>query len=126
MNNVNIIGRIAYMPEVKQTSSGKTVCNFRIAVDAGKDKEAYFFPVVAWNATAENIAKYFKKGDKIAISGLLTSRSYVGEDEQKHNVIEILANGFDFCSSKAPEKSAAEKPEEKPEATDASALPFEI
>ena len=61
------------MNSVRKTNSGKSVCSFRLAVDAGKDKKAYFFSVVAWNGTAENICKYFGKGDKIAISGILTS-----------------------------------------------------
>ena len=97
MNSVNIMGRLCADVELKSTNSGKKVCNFRIAVDAGKDKEAYFLPVVAWNGTAENIAKYFHKGKKIALSGILTSRTYENNEGKKVTVVEILANSFDFC-----------------------------
>lgn len=134
MNSVNIMGRLVDDVELKDTNSGKKVCNFRIAVDAGKDKQAYFFPIVAWNGTAENIAKFFHKGSKIALSGILMQRSYIGEDEQKHNVIEILANSFDFCDSKKAEQgggiSSNEQPPETPVViqTEAAAagLPFEV
>ena len=65
MNNVSLIGRITNDLEVKATSTGKSVLNFCIAVN--KDKETtYFIDCVAWNTTATNIGKFFKKGSQIA------------------------------------------------------------
>lgn len=133
MNSVNIIGRMVVDAELKKTSSGKSVCSFRVAVDAGKDREAYFFTCNAWNGTAENIAKYFKKGDKIGISGQLTSRSYE-QDGRKVTVIEILVGSFDFCNGKRAEQgggtSSNEQPPETPVViqTEAAAagLPFDV
>ena len=128
MNSVNVMGRLVADAELRKTNSGKSVCSVRLAVDAGKDKKAYFFSVVAWNGTAENICKYFGKGDKIAISGILTSREY--EHEGKNiTVVEILANSFDFCESK---KANAQPDEAEPaaqiadEPTQPSGLPFEL
>lgn len=106
MNSVNIMGRLVADAELRKTNSNKSVCSFRIAVDAGKDKEAYFFPVTAWNGTAENIVKYFHKGSKIAISGILTSRSYENSEGKKVSVVEILANSFDFCDEKKAEQNS--------------------
>lgn len=117
MNSVNIIGRLVADVELRKTNSNKSVCGFRIAVDAGKDKEAYFFNVVAWNGTAENIAKFFHKGSKIAISGILTSRSYENNEGKKVSVVEILANSFDFCD----EKKAADQSQQADDD-----VPFEI
>ena len=124
MNSVCIIGRLVQDAEVKTTSSGKSVCSFRVAVDAGKDREAYFFTCVAWNGTAENIAKYFSKGDKIGISGMLTSRSYEDEGARK-TVIEILVNSFDFCNGKKADQSAPTAPVQNSPAA-AAGLPFEV
>ena len=118
MNSINIMGRMVADAELRKTNSGKSVCAFRLAVDAGKDKEAYFFNVVAWNGTAENIAKFFHKGDKIAISGILTSRSYENNEGKKVTVVEILANSFDFCN----EKKAADQSQQ----ADDDGIPFEI
>lgn len=119
MNSVNIMGRLVADPFLRATSSGKKVCNFTIAVDSGRNNTAYFFPVVAWNGTAENIAKFFHKGSKIALSGMITQRTYQGEDEQMHNVVEILANSFDFCN----DKKAAEQQAEQGQQVEAAAVP---
>lgn len=118
MNSVNIIGRMVKDAELKKTNSNKSVCSFRIAVDAGKDKEAYFFNVVAWNGTAENIVKFFHKGSKIAISGILTSRSYENSEGKNVSVVEILANSFDFCDEK--------KADQGQQPADDEDIPFEI
>ena len=133
MNSVNIMGRMVADAELRKTDSNKSVCSFRIAVDAGKDKKSYFFSVTAWNATAENIAKYFHKGDKIAISGLLTSRNYEDKEGKKRTAIEILANSFDFCDSKKntvqddePMYEVEPLPPETAEAEPAGDLPFKI
>lgn len=99
MNSVNLIGRLTADVEVRKTNTDKSVCSFRLAVDAGKDKEAYFIPCTAWNKTAENIGKYFGKGDRIGIQGILTSRSYE-KDGKNNTVIEVLVNSFDFCNGK--------------------------
>ena len=99
MNNVSLIGRITNDLEVKATSTGKSVLNFCIAVN--KDKETtYFIDCVAWNTTATNIGKFFKKGSQIGVSGLLTTRTneYNG---QKRKVTEVMVNAFDFINSKS-------------------------
>lgn len=122
MNSVNIIGRMTSDVELKTTNSGKAVCSFRVAVDAGKDREAYFFPCTAWNGTAETIGKYCHKGDKVGIEGILTSRSYESSDGRKVTVVEIMVNRIDFCSgAKKPETQA--KPETQDDYGD---LPFSV
>ena len=109
MNSVCIIGRMTADVEVKKTNTDKSVCSFRVAVEAGKDKEAYFIPCTAWNKTAENIGKYFSKGDKIGIQGVLTSRSYE-KDGKTITVLEVLVNSFDFCNGKKAEDQAQPQP----------------
>lgn len=128
MNSVNLIGRMVNEPEIKTTTSGKKVITLRLAVDAGKDKDgnrgAYFFYCVAWNGTAENIAKYFNKGDKIGISGILTSRDYEDKDGNKRSVVEVLINSFDFCNDKRTEKVEESGP--SPKVEEIVEVPFEL
>jgi len=100
MNNVNLIGRMVAEPEIKETNGGKKVLSFRIAIDSGKDKSAYFIPCTAWNGTAENIAKFFHKGERIGISGIIISRDYEDRDGKKRTAIEVVVNSFDFCNEK--------------------------
>jgi single-strand DNA-binding protein len=99
MNNVSLIGRITSELEVKQTTTGKSVLNFCVAVNKDRDT-TYFIDCVAWNNTATNIARYLKKGSQIGISGMLTTRTseYNG---QKRKYTEVMVNAFDFIGSKA-------------------------
>ena len=81
MNKIIIIGRLARDPELKQTNGGTNVCNAVVAVDRSyKDKDgnrqADFFDISAFGAKADFLAKYFAKGDAIAICGAMESRKY--------------------------------------------------
>lgn len=126
MNSVNIMGRMVIEPECKLTANQNKYCSFRIAVNAGKDRDPYFIPVMAWNKTAENIQKYFHKGDLIAISGILTSRSYEDKDNQKRTIVEVLANSFDFCNGKKSDQGQQAKQPQAETEPAAPSLPFEI
>lgn len=113
MNSVNIIGNITKEPELKKIGDDKTVCGFCVAVAAGKDK-ADFIDCVAWGDRAENIAKYFHKGDKIGISGQLKTRMYEYEG-QNRKTTEVLVQSFDFCNGRKTEQ-----------ADGSGGMPFEI
>ena len=72
MNNVNIIGNLTKDPELRTTSSGKSVCSLSIAVQDSYNKEkTHFFNCTAWGKTGEVINQYFSKGKKIGITGRL-------------------------------------------------------
>jgi len=51
MNSVNLIGRLTRHPELKQTNSGKSVCQFTLAVNkfVNGEKQSDFISCVAWN-----------------------------------------------------------------------------
>ena len=64
LNVVVIMGRLARDPELRQTTTGKSVASFRIACDRGRkdangQSQADWLDVVAWDRTAEFICKYF-------------------------------------------------------------------
>ena len=96
MNNAAIIGRLVKDIEIRNTETGRQVTTFCVAVS--KDKEhTYFIDCVAWDKVAQNLQKYFHKGDKLGISGLITTRSYE-KDGINRKITEILVNSFDFCN----------------------------
>lgn len=101
MNNVNIIGNLTKLPELRKTSDGKPVCGFCIAAPAGKDK-AYFIDCVAWGDKAETIAQNFKKGDKIGITGMITTRMFEHNGENRKST-EVTVLSFDFCNGRKTE-----------------------
>lgn len=117
LNVVALMGRLVADPQLRQTTTGKNVASFRVAVDRGRkdangQNQADFFDVVAWNKTAEFVCKYFQKGSLIAIDGHLQSRSYQDKSGQNRTAIEIIANNVHFAGSK--NQNATREPDVAP------------
>ena len=105
LNKVHLMGYLCADPELKQTPNGTHVCTFRIGVarrrkDADGNTISDFFTVVAWQSTAEFVAKYFRKGTAVIISGALQSRSYTDAHGDKRYVVEVIADEVSFGESK--------------------------
>lgn len=100
MNSVNLIGRITKDPELRRTQSGNAVVSFTLAVDNRHKEDGADFPIcVAWNQVAELVAKYVRKGHKIAVSGKLQTRSYESKGN-KHFITEVIVETVDFLEKK--------------------------
>ena len=111
MNKVILVGRLTRDPEVKNTTTGKAVATFTLAVDRrfkNKDgqKEADFVPIVVWGKQAEFAGQYLSKGSQIGVSGRLQVRSYDAQDGQRRYVTEVVADEINFLSSGRKDSSA--------------------
>lgn len=96
MNSVCLLGRLTADPELRTTQNGISVTNFTVAVDRsytpkGQEKQADFIPAQAWRHTAEFLCKYFRKGQRIALTGSLQTRSYTDRDGNKRTAYEVVA-----------------------------------
>ena len=98
MNVAILLGRMARDPELRYTSGGKAYTNFTLAVQKTKD-EAEFIDCVAWEKTAENIAEYFTKGNRILINGKIVTSTYESNGEKRKSV-KVQAFSFEFIDSK--------------------------
>lgn len=114
LNVVALQGRMARDPELRQTTAGKSVCNFTIACDAGKARTDWF-DVVAWEKSAEFICKYFRKGSMILVEGRLQSRKYQDKNGNQRTAIEVVAVNVNFCGGKQENGAAATTKEDKNE-----------
>jgi single-strand DNA-binding protein len=126
LNKVVLIGRLVKDPELRNTQSGKSVVNFTIAVDRpyiadSGEREADFIPIVAWNKTAENVAKYMTKGRLVAVAGRIQTRNYEHEDGTRRYVTEVVADDVRFLD-RAPEGSEASAPAQQQDPYDQ--IPF--
>lgn len=106
LNVIALQGRLVRDPELRQTQTGKQVAVFTLACDRGrKDANgrttADFIPVIAWEQRAEFVYKYFAKGQMMAVSGRLQSRTYQAKDGTNRTALEVVAAGINFCGSKA-------------------------
>jgi len=111
VNNVSLIGRLGKDPEVRNTSSGKTVANFTIAVDqygSGGRKTTSWIPVQAWEKLAEQAAKYLAKGSQVAVEGRLQQRSWEDQGGNTRSVLEVVADRLDFLTKAAKSTSQSE------------------
>lgn len=114
MNKCIIIGRMTKDAEIYTTSGGVTYTQFVLAVqrnyaDASGEKQADFINCTAWRGLAEAIVKYVRKGDRIAIVGVLQNRSYEDKAGIKRTVTEILVQEAEFLGNK---QASEDKPGE--------------
>lgn len=121
LNVIAIQGRLAADPEMRQTTTGKRVCTFRIACDRGRkdangNSQTDWIPCTAWEKTAEFIYKYFQKGSMIAVDGRLQSRQYQDKNGQNRIAVEIVANNVNFCGSKESSSPAPRNAAQRPAA----------
>ena len=118
LNKVFIMGNLTRDPELRYVPSGTAVATFTIAVNrvytsqAGEKKEEVsFIRVVVWGRRAEVCGEYLSKGSPVFVEGRLHSRSWEGQDGQKRNTIEVIADNVQFLrGSSGGEKSAGSMP----------------
>jgi len=112
MNRITLIGRITRDLELKQTKSGKNVCEFGIAVNRDKDS-ADFINIQSWNNQAENLVKYQGKGSLISVDGSLRVDNYTKEDGTKTSRTYVLANNIEYLERKTEETKEETNPYEE-------------
>lgn len=130
MNKTMHTGRLTHTPELKQTPSGVSVCNFTLAVKRPRVKDKTdFLNFVAWRGQAEFLCKYFRKGDPVEVAGVLTSRKYQDGEGKTRTAFDIECDEISFCltGGKAEQSEQGEQPQTAPrfeEIHNDSDLPF--
>lgn len=101
LNRAQILGNMTRDPELRNTTTGKSVCSFGVATNysytdaAGqKQEQVEFHNVVAWGKLAEICSQYLGKGRKVFIEGRIQSREWDGQDGQKRRTTEIVAENM--------------------------------
>jgi len=114
-----IIGNVGTDPEMRFTPNGNPVTSFRVATnrvyttpDGERRQETEWFTVVAWKRLAENCNQFLTKGQRVYAEGRLHTRTWEGQDGQRHSRSEIIANRVLFLDRQAvaplPEEGAGE------------------
>ena len=101
-NKVILVGNLTADVELKQSTSGVSVCSFNIAVNRklAKNNECDFITIVAWRQTAEFVCKYFKKGNPILVCGSLQTRSWKDNKGNNRTAVEVVADEVSFVGHK--------------------------
>ena len=108
MNKVFLIGNLTRDPELTETASGVPVCHFAIAVNRNyssqdSERQTDFFNCTAWRATAETIARYTKKGNKVAVGGSIQLRNYEDNQGVKRTAVDIIVQDIEFLTPRSTE-----------------------
>ena len=130
LNKAILMGRLTADPELRHTQSNTAVVNFTLAVDRAyskdKEKQTDFIEVVAWRSTAEFVAKYFHKGQLVAVCGSIQTRTWEDKQGSKRKTVEVVADEVHFAEPKRDARVS--EPVTADEFTDLSAddgeLPF--
>ena len=108
MNKVFLIGNLTRDPELSETNTGISLCRFSIAVNrnyssADSERKTDFFNCIAWRGLGENVARYAKKGNKVAVSGSIELRNYEDRQGVKRTAVDIVAQDVEFLTPRLPD-----------------------
>jgi single-strand DNA-binding protein len=106
INRVVLVGRLTRDPDLRKTASGLAVASFTLAVDDSRkgpngEKQTIFMNISIFGNSAENVAKYTRKGSLVGIEGRLTQRKYVRKtDNAQVTSTDIVADSVEFLDPK--------------------------
>lgn len=119
LNHIAAMGRLTKDPETRfLQSSTNSVTRFTVAVErnykaANEEKpKVDFIDCVAWNKIGEFIAKHFRKGNMIAVTGSLELGSYTNKEGFRINTAEIRVDSAYFTGEKRAEATDSSAPPE--------------
>lgn len=133
LNKVMLIGNVGSEPEMRFTPNGKPVTTFRLATnhtftspEGERKEETEWFTIVAWNRLAEQCNQFLNKGRLIYTEGRLRTRTWEGQDGQKHYRTEVIASRVSFLDRKGSVPfNEGEKPDEaEPGEIEPDDIPF--
>lgn len=122
INQVILMGRLTRDPEMRTTTTGKSIASFSLAVDRQtQDDQADFFDVTAWEKLGELANQYLSKGRRCLVQGRLRQDSWDDKETgKKRSKVEIVATDITFldgpsggdtsgASSSAPRSNSSNK-----------------
>jgi single-strand DNA-binding protein len=109
INQVILMGRLTRDPEVRTTTTGKTITSFSLAVDrGGQDDQADFFDVTAWEKLGELVNQYLSKGRRCLVQGRLRQDSWDDKETgKKRSKVEVVATDVTFLDGPGGDSAGA-------------------
>jgi len=110
VNLVVLLGNLGTAPELRETSYGKSVCNFRMATNVSvgkggsrKDKKVWH-RIAAWGVLGEMCAEFLKKGSCVHIVGHLQNTRIEDLNGGERYITEVVADKMSFLDNKREAK----------------------
>ena len=113
-NSATLFGNLTADPELRSTASGTNVASFDVASNRRykdkngdwKDAAPSFIHVNAWEAKGDFVARYFKKGSCILLSGSVRSRRFNDKSGNARTAYDFVATNISFADYKRDGQSA--------------------
>jgi single-strand DNA-binding protein len=122
---ITVTGHVAWPPRLRTLATGTIVTDFRVAFTPSRfdkatsnwvDQETLWFGVTCWRSLAEHAALSFKKGDKVIVTGHLSTRSWQSKEGEERNSLEIDAISVGMDLSRGPvTQLRVERPQAAPD-----------
>ena len=107
LNKVMLTGHLGADPEMRYTSTGSAVTQFRVAsgrtwksADGTQHDDTEWFRIVAWDKLGEICNQYLTKGTRVYVEGRLQTRKWQDKDGQDRYTTEVIASDMIILSSK--------------------------
>lgn len=119
INQVTLVGRLTKDPELRTTNDGILVTHVTLAVNRhfknqNGEIEADFVQCTLWRKTAENTARFCRKGSVIGITGRIQSRHYDNNDGKRVYVTEVVAETVQFLGKRVTANAPVAVPQPQP------------
>lgn len=108
LNKVMLIGNAGKDAELRYMATGTPQCKFSLAVNNRRrnqttnewEDQTEWFNILIWGDTAERVSQYITKGKSLYVEGRLQTRSWDGDDGQKHYMTEVVAQTVQLLGSR--------------------------
>lgn len=106
LNQVILVGRLVYDPELKTIDDGRKVTTITLAVNRSYknaetgEYDTDFIKCTLWSGIAENTVEYCRKGSTVGIKARLAQKYYDLGNDKSFSYPEVIAEKITFINTK--------------------------
>jgi single-strand DNA-binding protein len=109
LNQVILVGRLVYDPELRTLEDGRQVTTITLAVsrpyknaETG-EYDTDFIKCTLWSGIAKNTVQYCTKGSTVGVKARLSQRYYEYDNDKSFSYSEVIAEKITFINTKQKE-----------------------
>ena len=106
LNQVILVGRLVYDPELRTLEDGTDVTTITLAVDRSfknaksGEYDTDFIKCTLWRGVAQNTVTYCKKGSTVGVKARLAQKTFEYAEGKKITYPEVIAEKITFIQTK--------------------------
>lgn len=106
LNYCMLVGRVGQNPEIRVSQSGKKVCRLSLATNSFHNGQTVteWHTVILFDAMAENVEKFVKKGSIVGVLGSIQYSKYKDKSGVEKTSTSILCKQLHFIDLKVGEQ----------------------